>query len=240
VYPARNHIDFERSLNSFLPWHQQSNLPYLLTQKLYEQVRGRNSAIHQHLLRESTFQIPAGQAPVSCILDDVNLNLTEREQMLWHHRLGHASMRHIQTLLANPRDSLATQIFVPKKANASTCAIPRCKACQYAKQTRNPTATTVKHRVTEQEGTLSEGILEPGQKVSVDLFQSKIPGRLPNTIGQEATHEQYAGGAIFYDLASKFITTLSETYSRSTTPNSLAVRSKEYLESIAIMLVRLV
>jgi hypothetical protein len=59
-----------------VPWHQQSNLPYLLTQKLYEQVHGRNSTLHQLMLCESTFQIPAGQAPLSCVLDDANLNLT--------------------------------------------------------------------------------------------------------------------------------------------------------------------
>jgi hypothetical protein len=100
------------------------------------------------------------------------------KHLLWHHRLGDASMRHIQTLLANPRDSLATQILVPKKASASTCAITRCEAFLYVKQKRNPTATTVKHRVPEQEGALSDGILEPGQKVSVDLFQSTIPGLL--------------------------------------------------------------
>jgi hypothetical protein len=93
-------------------------------------------------------------------------------------------MRHIQALLANPRDSLAMQILVPKKASASTCSIPRCEACQYAKQKRNSTATTVKHRVPAPEGALSDGILEPGQKVSVDLFQSTIPGRLPNTKGR--------------------------------------------------------
>jgi hypothetical protein len=59
-----------------VPWHQQSNLTYLLTQKLYEQVHGRNSTLHQRMLCESTFQIPAGQAPLSCVLDDANLNLT--------------------------------------------------------------------------------------------------------------------------------------------------------------------
>jgi hypothetical protein len=97
-----------------VPWHQQSNLPYLLTQKLYEQVHGRNSTTHQLMLGESTLQIPAGQAPLSCVLDDAKLNLTraQRELLLWH---GHASMRHIQALLANPRDSLTMQILVPRR-----------------------------------------------------------------------------------------------------------------------------
>jgi hypothetical protein len=122
VYPSGNHIDFERSLNSLCtlaPTIQPFLSPY---SKLYEQVHGRNSAIYQLMLCESSFQILAGQVPFCCVLDDANLNLTraQRELMLWHHRLGDASMRHIQTLLANPRDSLATQILVPKKASAST------------------------------------------------------------------------------------------------------------------------
>jgi hypothetical protein len=66
------------------------------------------------------------------------------------------------------------QILVPKKASASACAIPRCEACQYAKLKRNRTATTVKHRAPAREGALSDGVLEPGQNVSVDLFQSTI------------------------------------------------------------------
>jgi hypothetical protein len=45
------------------------------------------------MLCESTFQIPADQAPLSNVLDETNLNLTraQRELLLWHNRLDHAS-----------------------------------------------------------------------------------------------------------------------------------------------------
>jgi hypothetical protein len=124
--PQGNVLTLNNHSTLCVPWHQQSNLPYLLTQKLYEQVYGRNSAIHELTLCESTFQIPADQAPLSNVLDETNLNLTraQRELLLWHNRLGHASMMHIQPLLANLRDSLAMHILVTKKASASTCAIP--------------------------------------------------------------------------------------------------------------------
>jgi hypothetical protein len=45
--------------------------------------------------------------------------------------------------------------------------------------------------------------LKPGQKVSVDLYQSTILGRLPQTKGKEPDDEKYSGGAIFLDIASK-------------------------------------
>jgi hypothetical protein len=39
----------------------------------------------------------------------------------------------------------------------------------------------------------------------LDLYQSTILGRLPHTKGKEAEDEKCAGGALFLDIASKFI-----------------------------------
>jgi hypothetical protein len=118
--------------------------------------------------------------------------------------LGHASFKHIQHLFALPRDG-STQILRPHNQRVSVCEIPRCEACQYAKQKRRPTSTAVKRSIPERQGGLKDGILEPGQTVSVDLYQSTILGRLPLTKGREPEDEKFAGGTIFYDIASRFI-----------------------------------
>jgi hypothetical protein len=87
----------------------------------------------------------------------------------------------------------------------SSCEIPRCEACLYGKQKRRSTSTDVKKRVPSSEGGISNNVLDPGQVVSVDLYQSSILGRTPHTKGKESDDEKYCGGAIFYDIASKLI-----------------------------------
>jgi hypothetical protein len=77
--------------------------------------------------------------------------------------------------------------------------------CQYAKQKRRPTSTSVKKASREAQRAASSNILQPGQKVSVDLYQSTILWRLRHTKGKEAEDEKYAGGAILLDIASMFI-----------------------------------
>jgi GAG-pre-integrase domain len=123
---------------------------------------------------------------------------------LWHQRLGHASFQQIQRLLALPRDG-SKQILVPHLQQASSCDHPRCDACQYAKQKRRSSSTDIKRPIKAQEGGISNNVLQPGQRVSLDLFQSTILGRLPNTKGKESDDEKYSGGAIFHDIASKFV-----------------------------------
>jgi hypothetical protein len=54
-------------------------------------------------------------------------------------------------------------------------------------------------------GGISDKVLEPGRRISCDLYQVTRPGRLPNTFGKEKSADQYVGGAIFLDIASKFV-----------------------------------
>jgi hypothetical protein len=106
----------------------------------------------------------------------------------FHQRLGHASFKLIQQLFALPRDG-SRQILTPRHQGVSTCELPRCEACQYAKQKRRPTSSSVKKTSLETEGGLSDNVLEPGQTVSADLYQSTIRGRLPHTKGKEPDDE---------------------------------------------------
>ncbi|KAL7561485.1 hypothetical protein ACA910_010996 [Epithemia clementina (nom. ined.)] len=49
------------------------------------------------------------------------------------------------------------------------------------------------------------GHLKPGDCVSMDQYQTPIPGHLPNTYGKELKSEQYNGGTLFVDHASRVI-----------------------------------
>jgi hypothetical protein len=52
---------------------------------------------------------------------------------------------------------------------------------------------------------LSDKILTPGQRISCNLYESTVRGRLPHTRGKESDDSKYAGGAIFMDVASKLV-----------------------------------
>ena len=78
-----------------------------------------------------------------------------------------------------------------------------CQACQEGKQSRKTTGGSKTVKTTE--GALSKKKLQPGDLVFTDQYESSMPGRYYNDKGQMNVHHQYAGGTIFYDVASKFI-----------------------------------
>jgi hypothetical protein len=61
-------------------------------------------------------------SPLPHIFDTYNQNLTgsQKELLLWHQRLGHASLKHIQELCAMPRDG-TKQIITPHNQRVSIC-----------------------------------------------------------------------------------------------------------------------
>ena len=52
---------------------------------------------------------------------------------------------------------------------------------------------------------LKEGDLTPGDCVSTDQYNTRVPGRLGHTFGKEKKEMQYSGGTIYVDHASKLI-----------------------------------
>ena len=75
-----------------------------------------------------------------------------------------------------------------------------CVICQYAEQffwnppkyfTALPPIPTIRG--------LSDHILEPGQRVSVDFYVAMSPDCLPNIFGKEKVESQFTDGAIFVD-----------------------------------------
>ena len=63
--------------------------------------------------------------------------------------------------------------------------------------------SVVKYKSKEME--LKKNYLVPGQRVSVDHFQSDIPGRLYNSKGRTDAKDMFCGGCIFMDHSYRYI-----------------------------------
>ena len=135
------------------------------------------------------------------VTDTHNANLSDAQKtlLMLHYRLGHVGFRHIQWLIR------ARKLSVRNAKNVEKCDLPKCAACLYAKMRKRPTQAT--HSPTpreDKEMNLRVGDLLPGQRVSVDHFESSQPGRMYSTkTGSKAA--TYCGGAIFVDHATGFI-----------------------------------
>ena len=151
------------------------------------------------------------------VLEETNQNITsaQKDLLLWHFRLGHLGFAHLQHLM-RPRtvEDIRSKIksskpviidpcIVPKNPSTRTCKPPLCASCQIARAKRRPTdvATTTVH----QEALLKVSDLQPGDRVSVDQYESAVRGRLATTKGRENFGHKYAGGTIFCDHASGFV-----------------------------------
>ena len=134
-----------------------------------------------------------------------NLSLSQVERLRWHQRIGHYHLGWLQRLM-RPRGKDEEPVLKAKHS-ASSCPLPRCEACLLGKQMKRPTGASIHKNKPETEGALSKGDLQPGDRVSVDLFECPAKGRLPNTFGKEKDVDRYSGGAIYVDHASGLIFT---------------------------------
>jgi len=144
---------------------------------------------------------------------NTNLSLSQKEVLLWHQRLSHASIKWIQGLMrdrtwlndnANKANMHGGPFLPCKNSRTSSCNVTalKCAACLCAKaSTRSPTnePTRPAHNVTKQH-VLKRGHLEPGDCISIDQYVSKVQGRLPFTFGRE--RNGYTCGTLFIDHAS--------------------------------------
>ena len=149
---------------------------------------------------------------------NTNLSLSQKEVLLWHQRLSHASVQWIQCLMRDrkwlqdnaSKGSLHDGPFLPcKNSRASSCSVSalKCAACLCAKaSTRSPTNTPTQPALRSdglnmpKQRILKRGHLEPGDCISIDQYVSKVQGRLPWTFGRE--RHGYTCGTLFVDHAS--------------------------------------
>lgn len=136
------------------------------------------------------------------LLDDTNQNLTAGQKLLlqWHARFGHLNFRRVQTILRG------FPFSVVKYASASKCdtATMKCAICQYAKAHRRATHGSQTAVNSERDGSLTAENLNPGKRVSVDHFESRLLGRTFDSFGK-ASSDQYKGGCIFVDHGSGYL-----------------------------------
>lgn len=134
------------------------------------------------------------------VTDEDNQNLTVMQKALlnWHYRLGHLGMQHTQWLgRQGILDSLG------KRWGSTTVNIPKCAPCLLGKQKRRTKPGT--RVIKTSEGILKKDILEPGDLVFTDQYESRLEGRLFTYKGADLKHEKYNGGTIFCDAASNYI-----------------------------------
>jgi hypothetical protein len=114
-------------------WQEPSNLVFILTDEMFDDPAKVLPAgiLHTDLQAVKTASV------FPTVLSPSNLNLTagsQKERLLWHQCLGHARLQRIQSLLSQPRTKMGRQVLFPRNPRASSCKLPRCEACQYAKQ----------------------------------------------------------------------------------------------------------
>ena len=107
---------------------------------------------------------------------NINLSPEQQELLLWHYRLGHISIKHVQSLLQKPRLGEPC-IIKPSNNKCLHCQQPMCAVCQYAKQKRpQPPKNTTTFPPIPTIGGLSDNITKPGQQFSVDLYVATTSG----------------------------------------------------------------
>ena len=240
------------------PLQKGSNLPIMLTQKALNESTSKCGAhvatsnpiinglqflvsttytvfmtgtLFHSVAEPSVFVLPTASEDAVFKQANINLSPDQRELLLWHYRLGHINMKWVQSLLQKPRNG-EPRCIKPSNNKCSHCETPMCAVCQYAKQKRRqpPKNLTALPPVPTISG-LSDNVMDPGQRVSVDLYVAATPGRLPNTFGKEKIESQFTGGAIFVDHASRYI--FNQHQHSTTTAES--VLSKMHLKIIALL-----
>ena len=170
------------------------------------------------------------------VFDETNQNLTsaQKELLLWHSRLGHLGFEHTQRLMhprvtdSSPSDTIMREPCIsPKHASAKTCKPPLCAACQIAKaKRRNPEVSTT---TINPHTHLKQDDLTPGNRVSIDQYESSVRGRLATSRGKESFGTKYAGGTIFCDHASGLVQCFHQVSLRA----SDTITSKRAFERLA-------
>jgi len=183
------------------PYNSRKNLPLMLPNKITQM----GLTFEDSQLFESM-----GTLEFVTVADDMNENIpaSQKELFKWHWKLGHANFKWIQKLATTPQkltDGIDMPILKMKEKKTSSCLHPKCTACQMAKQTRQNPGVSVGMPIPEKEMSLRQGILKPGDMVSINQNILALLGYLPNTKGKELKSKKYNGGTLFLDHATSHI-----------------------------------
>jgi hypothetical protein len=121
------------------------------------------------------------------------------------------SLDHLQRLFHSTVSNISVKCthcatepcLFAKNANIHRCQPPKCAACELAKaKRRNPTVSTSQR--TRSDVLKTDHVL-PGQKVSVDQYESSVRRRIPTSRGRDSFGQKFGGGTIFCDRALGFV-----------------------------------
>ena len=85
---------------------------------------------------------------------------------------------------------------------SNSVKIPKCEACQYGKQERNPKYGTRQSKYKEIEVELKINQLKHGELIFSDQYESRLPGRVFGNRRSKITSQVYKGVTIICDEAS--------------------------------------
>eukprot|EP00536_Pseudo-nitzschia_multiseries_P011681 jgi/Psemu1/29682/gm1.29682_g len=194
LFSRQSYIQYQRKTNNV-----DSNLPIMLTEQgLQPHTFRRKGALVHRASKSDCFQnlfdgfcsfgylrtfvgLPTKVDTSSTVYkrDNWNLSPAQQELLLWHQRLGHFNLGHVQSLLAKNREDTHEND-------------------EGHRHKRKPMRQ-------ELEGASSREQLFAGERVSSNLYQSAIRGRLLDTYGKEKSDLQYTGGALFVNHATRLV-----------------------------------
>jgi len=139
-----------------------------------------------------------------CATEETNKNLDEsqKELLRWHFRLGHVGFSRLRSLIRHDKVKIRAGL---SKTAVANCKHVMCSSCEYGKACRRPTKVNTTSEIKEKRMELKKGDIFPGQRISVDHYQSAVPGRPYSSRGSTDTKNMYHGGAIFVDHASGYL-----------------------------------
>ena len=110
------------------------------------------------------------------------------EILQWHLRLGHIGLNHVRFL------SRTYQLPVNNPKEVNNCDKVNCASFQFGKASCQPTKTHTVVKDKSKEMELKKNDLVPGQQVSVDKFQSTLPGKFYNLKGRRDAKDMFHCG----------------------------------------------
>jgi hypothetical protein len=170
-----------------------------------------------------------------------NLTPAQKELLVWHHKLSHASLSKIHSLCRRkrkPKDSEVISDVVPYNdgpilpCNHNVPSAVRdnllCASCAIAKASRRSPGVQVT-RAADSEMVLKQDHLQPGDCISCDHYLSPVPGRVIADSGYSSSRHGYTCGTIYVDHASGFVFVGHQR----TTSAEETIRSKVIVEQAA-------
>ena len=123
---------------------------------------------------------------------------------MWHATLGHYNIAHIQRLMS-ASGVKAKPILCLREPGIQTRSLPLCVSFLREKGRSTSVASTTGITNAEHFDIIKDGHLAPGDIVSLNQYECRVKGRLPNTRGREDPSRTYRGDTLLNNHTSSKI-----------------------------------